>query len=182
MFERFTAAAREVVVAAQEEARALHHDHLGTEHLLLGLLRSPTDTVAAQVLGEQEITANAARRRILQIVGPCEELDAAALASIGIDLDAVRRSVEETFGPGALDRTAKPCRDGHIPLTPRSKKVLELSLREAQHLKHDYLGAEHLLLGLLQEGKGLAVEVLTDLGADLPRMRAAVMTRIQRSA
>jgi ATP-dependent Clp protease ATP-binding subunit ClpA len=139
MFERFTDRARRVVVLSQEEARLLGHDYIGTEHILLGLVREG-DGVAAQVL-----------------------------EALGVDLANVRRKVEEIIG----ERVERP--SGHIPFTPRSKKVLELSLREALQLGHNYIGTEHLLLGLVREGEGVAAQVLVVLGADLSVVRHKVI-------
>jgi ATP-dependent Clp protease ATP-binding subunit ClpA len=139
MFERFTERARRVVVLAQEEARMLNHNYVGTEHLLLGLIHEG------------------------------EGVAAKALESLGISLEAVRQQVEEIIGPG---QEPPP---GHIPFTPRAKKVLELSLREAKELGHDYIGTEHILLGLIREGDGVAAQVLVKLGADLSRVRQQVI-------
>ena len=139
MFERFTDRGRRVVVLAQEEARMLNHNYLGTEHLLLGLLRE-SGGVAAK-----------------------------ALQSLGIGLEAVRHQVVEIIGEG------HQAPSGHIPFTPRVKKVLELSLREAQLLGHDYVSTEHLLLGLLREGDGVAVQVLVRLDANLNLVRQQVI-------
>jgi hypothetical protein len=139
MFERFTDRARRVVVLAQEEARLLDHDYIGTEHILLGLV--------------QEGEGVAAR----------------ALESLGIALEAVRAEVERAIGRG--DHAPS----GHIPFTARAKKVLELSLREALQLGHDYIGTEHVLLGILREGEGVAAETLMKLGADLSRVRQEVV-------
>ena len=139
MFERFTDRARRVVVLAQDEARRLNHDYIGTEHLLLGLVQEG-EGVAAQ-----------------------------ALEALGIGLDAVRHQVEEIVGRG------KDTPGGHIPFTPRAKKVLELSLREALQLGHDYIGTEHILLGLIREGEGVAAQVLVALGADLNLVRQQVV-------
>jgi len=170
MFERFTDEAREVVVRAQDEARRLHHHHIGTEHLLLGLLEqagSPTQAVLVRHGLTRESTVEAIR-----VFTGGDALDAEALGTVGIDLDAVRTSVEATFGPGALD-AAGPGRPpkGHIPFTGRAKKVLELSLREAIALKSGSIGAGHLALGLLREGEGLAVKVIHDRGIDLDTVR-----------
>ena len=137
--ERFTDRARRVVVLAQEEARRLNHNYIGTEHILLGLIHEG------------------------------EGVAARALESLGISLDAVRQQVEEIIGRG---QQAPP---GHIPFTPRAKKVLELSLREALQLGHDYVGTEHILLGLIREGDGVAAQVLVKLGADLNRVRQQVI-------
>ncbi|MEY2634900.1 MAG: hypothetical protein RIS75_840 [Actinomycetota bacterium] len=139
MFERFTDRARRVVVLAQEEARMLNHNYIGTEHILLGLIHEG------------------------------EGVAAKALESLSISLEAVRAQVEETIGQG---QTAP---SGHIPFTPRAKKVLELSLREALQLGHNYIGTEHILLGLIREGEGVAAKVLEKLGADLNRVRQQVI-------
>jgi ATP-dependent Clp protease ATP-binding subunit ClpC len=139
MFERFTDRARRAVVLAQEEARLLNHDYIGTEHLLLGLIHEGKGVAAK------------------------------ALESLGISLEAVRQNVEEMIGRGQY---APP---GHIPFTPRAKKVLELSLRESQQFGHDYIGTEHILLGLIREAEGVAAQVLVKLGADLNRVRQQVI-------
>src|ERR671919_195178 len=139
MFERFTDRARRVVVLAQEEARLLNHNYIGTEHILLGLIHEG------------------------------EGVAAKALESLGISLEAVRQQVEEIIGQG------QQAPSGHIPFTPRAKKVLELSLREALQLGHNYIGTEHILLGLIREGEGVAAQVLVKLGADLNRVRQQVI-------
>jgi ATP-dependent Clp protease ATP-binding subunit ClpA len=139
VFERFTDRARQVVVLAQDEARELNHGYIGTEHLLLGLLRS-SDGIAAR-----------------------------SLESLGISLSAVRQQVTAIVGAGPEQPS------GHIPFTPRAKKVLELALREALKLDHNYIGTEHILLGLLSEGEGVAAQVLTNLGATLPAVRQSVV-------
>ncbi|MCQ9343627.1 ATP-dependent Clp protease ATP-binding subunit [Corynebacterium kozikiae] len=139
MFERFTDRARRVIVLAQEEARGLNHNYIGTEHILLGLIHEG------------------------------EGVAAKALESMGISLDDVRREVEEIIGRGAEPPV------GHIPFTPRAKKVLELSLREGLQMGHKYIGTEFLLLGLIREGEGVAAQVLVKLGADLPRVRQQVI-------
>ncbi|TMK85739.1 MAG: ATP-dependent Clp protease ATP-binding subunit [Actinobacteria bacterium] len=143
MFERFTDRARRVVVLAQEEARMLNHNYIGTEHILLGLIHEG------------------------------EGVAAKALESLGISLEAVRQQVEEIIGQGQAAPT------GHIPFTPRAKKVLELSLREALQLGHNYIGTEHILLGLIREGEGVAAQVLQKLGADLNRVRQQVIQLLQ---
>jgi ATP-dependent Clp protease ATP-binding subunit ClpC len=139
LFERFTDRARRVVVLAQEEARLLNHNYIGTEHILLGLIHEG------------------------------EGVAAKALESLGISLEAVRNQVEEIIGQGGSSPS------GHIPFTPRAKKVLELSLREALQLGHNYIGTEHILLGLIREGEGVAAQVLVKLGADLSRVRQQVI-------
>ncbi len=139
MFERFTDRARRVVVLAQEEARLLNHNYIGTEHILLGLIHEG------------------------------EGVAARALESMGISLESVRSQVVEIIGQGSQAPS------GHIPFTPRAKKVLELSLREALQLGHNYIGTEHILLGLIREGEGVAAQVLQQLGADLPKVRQTVI-------
>jgi ATP-dependent Clp protease ATP-binding subunit ClpA len=188
MFERFTDRARQVAIDAQVSARRLGHGHVGTEHILLGLLQG--DGIGARVLGALGVTAAAVEREVLAEVGrgPLGSGDAEALGAIGIDLEEVRRRVEASFGPGALQwRPGRGCgRDrrlplfgGHIPFTPRAKKVLELSLREALALKHKYIGTEHILLGLVREGEGLAMLVLTRLGAGPDAIRARVLDALR---
>ncbi|MBP2436612.1 ATP-dependent Clp protease ATP-binding subunit [Microbacterium amylolyticum] len=139
MFERFTDRARRVVVLAQEEAKMLNHNYIGTEHILLGLIHEG------------------------------EGVAAKALESLDISLDAVREQVQDIIGQGQQQPT------GHIPFTPRAKKVLELSLREALQLGHNYIGTEHILLGLIREGEGVAAQVLVKLGADLNKVRQQVI-------
>ena len=165
MFERFTPEARAVVVGAQQEARQLHHRSIGTEHLLLGLLVQ--DTRSAAVLTRHGLTHDAVAEAVAASVGG-PELDAGALEAVGIDLEAVRSSVEATFGPGALDEPRRGGREpaGHIPFTPRAKKVLELSLREAIAMKSRRIADGHITLGLLRERDGLAMKVLHDRGVD----------------
>lgn len=176
MFERFTPEARSVVVGAQVEARALRHARIGTEHLLLGMLARP-GTTAARVLARHGITHGAVVEAVRTHVRD-DDLDAEALGSLGIDLDAVRDRVEEAFGPGALDERsedrsagARGVRSGHIPFSPRAKKVLELSLREALAMKSKTITDAHIALGVIREGEGLAMKVLHDRGVDLPALR-----------
>ncbi|XVX20974.1 ATP-dependent Clp protease ATP-binding subunit [Actinomycetota bacterium] len=142
MFERFTDRARRVVVLAQEEARMLNHNYIGTEHILLGLIHEG------------------------------EGVASKALESLGISLESVREQVQEIIGQGQQSPS------GHIPFTPRAKKVLELSLREALQLGHNYIGTEHILLGLIREGEGVAAQVLVKLGADLNSVRQQVIQLI----
>ena len=146
MFEKFTDRARRVIVLAQEEARMLDHNYIGTEHILLGLIHEGHGVAAG------------------------------ALESLGIILEDVRRNVEEMIGRG------QEAPSGHIPFTPRSKKVLELSLRESQQLGHEYIGTEHILLGLIREGEGVAAQVLVKLGADLNRVRQQVLQLLDAHA
>ena len=145
MFERFTDRARRVLVMAQEEARLLNHNFIGTEHILLGLIHEG------------------------------EGVAAKALESLGIGLEAVRAKVEETIGPAGSFTTNSP------PFTPRAKMVLELSLREAMQLGHHYIGTEHILLGLVREGEGVAAQVLVGMGAGLPRVREEVLNLLGTS-
>ena len=140
MFERFTDRARRVVVAAQEEARALGHDYIGTEHLLLGLIHEGGG------------------------------VGAKALESLGLGAEGLRERVVTTVGTGQQHAAA-----GHIPFTPQAKQVLRLSLSEALRFGHNYIGTEHVLLGLIQEKDGVAAQVLADAGADLGRVRAEVV-------
>jgi hypothetical protein len=143
MFERFTDRARRVVVLAQEEARMLNHNYIGTEHILIGLVREDGGVAGG------------------------------GLESLGISVDAVRQRVKEMIGIG------EQAPSGHVPFTPRAKKVLELSLRESLQLGHDYIGTEHIMLGLIREGDGVAAQVLVLLGADLNQLRQQVLQRLQ---
>jgi ATP-dependent Clp protease ATP-binding subunit ClpA len=145
MFERFSGQARNVVVLAQEEARELDHNYIGTEHVLLGLLATP------------------------------DSLASGSLTALGYTHDEVQAEVEAIVGRG------KAAPGGHIPFTPRAKKVLELSLREALQLKHNYIGTEHILLGLLREGEGRAAQILADKHP-LDRIRGEVLARIESPA
>jgi ATP-dependent Clp protease ATP-binding subunit ClpA len=180
MFERFTHEARAVVVSAQLEAAALAHGWIGTEHLLLGLV-SDEATPTARLLARWNIDAGWARAEVERIIGRGEpDLDARALATLGIDLDEVRNRVEQRFGPGALARGR--CRRGgvgpHVPFSPRAKKALELSLREALALGDDHVGAQHVLLGLLREGDGIAAGMLRSRGLE----RGGVLDALARRA
>lgn len=186
MFERFSHGARAVVVLAQGHARRLHHGHLGTEHLLLGLLEQP-GTVSGRLLVQHGLDKASAERAMLRLLGPChgsEQLDAEALEAIGIDLSAIRERVEAAFGPGALDRDPgrrrreRALTGGHLPFTGRAKKVLELSLREATRLGNRYIGDGHILLGILDEGGGLAAKVIADAGIDFVGLRAELEREI----
>lgn len=163
MFERFTKGARAAVVAAQGEGRALGRERIGPEDLLLGVAVTPGR--AADVLASHGSGADALRaaRR--------PPIDPGALASIGIDLDEIRRRAEASFGPGALER-GRAGRRGHVPFTPEAKKALELALREALHLGDKEIGAEHVLLGLLREGG--ASRLLKAAGADPAAVREAL--------
>jgi len=184
MFERFTNEARDTVTQAQANARELGHRRIGTEHLLLGLLQQHHG-LARRLLathGVDHATATAAVVRLTGPGSPDDGLDAAALESIGIDLDVVRQKVEDAFGPGALDGPADtPRRGGHIPFSPRAKKTLELSLREALRLKHRSIGDGHLLLGILREGEGLAGKIIADAGIDAADLRTEVERALGRA-
>jgi ATP-dependent Clp protease ATP-binding subunit ClpA len=178
MFERFTTEARQVVAGAQLEARRLNHGWIGTEHLLLALLTQ--DTASSAVLFRYELTHDA----VLDAIRGCrggDVLDADALTTLGIDLDAVRERVEATFGPGALDgggrREQSP--RGHIPFSRRAKKVLELSLREAIAMKSKSITDGHIALGILREGEGLAMKVLADRGIDVTELRRDLTAALQ---
>jgi ATP-dependent Clp protease ATP-binding subunit ClpA len=179
MFERFTDDARAAVVAAQEEARALRHGWIGTEHLLLGVLVSGGD--GAQLLAGFGVDAAGVRDDILRIIGPGDEgIDPDALATLGIDLDAVRERVERAFGPGALSnrgRCGRGAVHGQIPFTARAKKVLELTLREAIGLDAAEIRGEHLVLGFLREGDGVAAQILTARGVTHDAVRAKLQRR-----
>ena len=175
MFERFTNDARAAVVAAQEEAAALRHGWIGTEHVLLGLLVTGGD--GARLLTGFGVDASGVRDDIVRLIGRGEDdIDPAALATLGIDLDAVRERVERAFGPGALSRS-RGCGEGHLPFTPRSKKVLELSLRESLALGAGEIRGEHLVLALLHEGDGVAAQILTARGVTLDAARSKVQGR-----
>jgi ATP-dependent Clp protease ATP-binding subunit ClpA len=180
MFERFTKDAREAVVLAQEEAAALHHGWIGTEHVLLGVLRAGGD--GARLLAGFGVDAAGVRDDVVRIVGRGEDdIDRDALATLGIDFDAVRERVERAFGPGALSRGGR-CRRGgaigpHVPFSPGAKKALELTLREAISLGQRDLRAEHLVLGLLREGDGVAARVLTGRGVTHAAARERIAAR-----
>lgn len=170
MFERFTHEARETVVQARVEARRLHSDRIGTEHLLLALLAQETPTTAVLArhgLDRESVTAAVA-------AGSDDDLDADALGTLGIDLDAVRERVEAAFGPGALDRRRGGPADGYLPFAPRAKKVLELSLRETLAMKQKSISDGHIALGLIREGQGLAMKVVADRGIDGERLAAEI--------
>lgn len=174
MFERFTAEARQVVVRSQDEARALRHPWIGTEHLLLGMLTGPGD--GGELLGARAVTAEWVRQQLRPPAGE-DKLDAAALRMLGIDLDEVRRAAEEQFGPGALSLDAKPIPRGHIPFTKRSKKVLELAVREAQALHSEQINSVHLLLGMLREHDGLGARLIERACPDVAALNADARER-----
>jgi ATP-dependent Clp protease ATP-binding subunit ClpA len=199
MFQRFTPAAREVVVRGQHEARRLGHPWLGTEHLLLGVLAEP-GAPGVGVLTDLGVTLDTGRAALRQVVGSgglCES-DAEALRTLGIDLDEVRRRVEASFGPGALDDVPRrPLRrrrswrrgrcepatvSGHLPFMPRAKRALERAAREAATRGDGHIGVEHLLLGLLDPRSNMAVELLRHLGANPDVVRARVLADLGKAA
>jgi ATP-dependent Clp protease ATP-binding subunit ClpA len=200
MFERFTSSARSVVVDAQTECRRLRHQRIGTEHLLLALLRHGDGAAAAlrDVGVTPDLVEAAIDRHLRNAPGSLGEDDAAALRSIGIDINEVRARVEENFGPVPLtppteerrrwfglrrSRTARgEGTGGHIPFSPRSKQVLELSLRETLRLKHKEIAAEHILLGLLRENRGLAAKILAEAEVDVADLRRRVEAALRTAA
>ncbi|MFC7544961.1 Clp protease N-terminal domain-containing protein [Plantactinospora sp. GCM10030261] len=182
------------------EARRLRHRRIGTEHLLLALLRHGDG--AAVALRDAGVTSEAVEaaidRYVREAPGTLNEEDAAALRTIGVDLTEIRARLEETFGPNPLSpppeeprrrfglrrrRTARNERaGGHLPFSPRSKKVLELSLREAIRLKHKHIGTEHILLGLLRENGGLGARILADADVEFTALRGWLETNVQAPA
>jgi len=200
MFERFTHSARYAVTGAVAQAQDLHQSPVGTEHLLLALLADPGSPVSVALRGtpvdEQYVRAEIIRRVGTGSAPDTEDADAEdaeALKAIGIDLEAVRRAIEENFGPGALrlprgtmPQRRRPFRrfyaSGHTPFSPRAKKVLELALREALRLNHNYIAREHLMLGILRENNGLAVQILADAGVDFDQVRADLARSLAEKA
>jgi ATP-dependent Clp protease ATP-binding subunit ClpA len=204
MFERFTYAAREVVVQSQFEAREMGHSPIGTQHLLLALVADENGSVA-RVLREQGVDEVSVREAIISRLGgraattdplpDADDEDAAALKAIGIDIEQVRRAVEENFGPDALRlprREEEPRRGlfgrlrgssgGHIPFSPRSKKVLELSLREAIRLHHNFIAPEHIMLGVMREGEGMGALILAEARVDQATLRAELKRSLDEAA
>lgn len=207
MFERFSKQARDTVVRAQEEARGLRHGRVGTEHLLLAVLRLPEEPGAATLV-RLGVTPESCRAAVAGVVvretDPLGPEDAEALKAFGIDLEEIRRRTEETFGPGALDGPAPqedkprrmsplarrrtdpsgrpPSETGHIPFAPRAKKALELSLREAVALKDRHIGVEHVLLGLLRSDDRLTRAVFLRLGIDPEPVRELVLSDRREAA
>jgi ATP-dependent Clp protease ATP-binding subunit ClpA len=172
MFERFTPEARATVVGAQEEARRLASSRMGTEHLLLALLGQDTPTAA--VLGRHGLTRDDLAAAVSRSSSG-DSLDADALTSLGIDLDAVRSSVEAAFGPGALEEPALPAsRRGHVRLTPRARKVLQLALREALAMQSRAISDGHIALGLIRDGDGRAMRLLAARGVDAAGLREEI--------
>jgi ATP-dependent Clp protease ATP-binding subunit ClpA len=206
MLERFTHASRDAVVRAQVEARELQHPRIGTEHLLLALLNDAHGPVAT-MLSDDGVDHDTVRANLTRRVGQgtviaaepladTDQADADALRAIGIDIAAVRRAIEENFGPDALRlpppeaprrrgllrrKTTRPPR-GHIPFSPRAKKTLELSLREAVRLKHNFIAPEHILLGIVRDGGGLGARILVDAGVNLNDLRTKAVNALKDPA
>ncbi len=194
MFERFTEMARQVVVRAQEESRDLRHLHIGTEHLLLGLLRQ-REAAGARALELMGVDLVAVRLDVAELAGHgamgLGQRDAEALEAIGIDLHEVRRRAEDAFGPGALEfgygrvdrhrcsRRPGSRASGHLRFTPRAKRSLVLALREAKALRHTYIGTEHVLLGIVR-ADGIGSEILARRGASSSDVRRAVAVELAR--
>jgi ATP-dependent Clp protease ATP-binding subunit ClpA len=192
MFERFSTPAREVVVRARQEAQSLRHPRIGTEHLLLALLDERAGA-AYTVLREAGMDRERVLRDITRLVGTPSKIlsadDAAALKTIGIDLDAVLARIEESFGSGALDVPRPPTRRGLFGrrqedpsgFSPKAKKDIGLALREAIRLGSNYIGPEHLLLGILR-GDGLAAQILTEAGLSIDVLRRATVNSLDKAA
>jgi ATP-dependent Clp protease ATP-binding subunit ClpA len=209
MFERFTHAARAAVVGAQAEASDLQQSPVGTQHVLLAMVADDSGPIASLLRGygiDEVYVRDEIIRRVGTAASDTDPLpdadaeDAAALKAIGIDLDAVRRAIEENFGPGSLrlPRDTEPMRRGllgrfsgggrrfssvgHRPFSPRSKKVLELSLREALSLKHNFIAPEHIMLGIVRDGQGMAAQILAGAGVDFARLRADLIRSLNENA
>ncbi|MBD0674073.1 Clp protease N-terminal domain-containing protein [Streptomyces sp. CBMA156] len=190
MFERFTDAARQVVVTARQEARELRHERIGTEHLLLAILGLPQEPAAAVLIGAG-LDREAALRVVRSRLGDGDR--AQALASIGVDLEAVREAVESVFGEGALDAPPEEpkrrgwfrsggAKSGAVPFTAGARKALELSLRESLRLKSGEIAVGHLLLGVLREGEELGARMVVEHGLDPEAVRRAVGAELGRRA
>jgi ATP-dependent Clp protease ATP-binding subunit ClpA len=181
VFERFTADGRSAVEDAVAEARRLGHRRVGTEHLLLALLG--TDTVAGRALAGSGVDRAQAEHDLQSLRAP-DRPDAGSLEVLGIDLDEVKRRVDDAFGPGALERTTAWLRSGsgRPRFIPESKKALELALREALALGHRAVGSEHILLGMLRDRHTVALELLGRQGVAVPAIRTAVLEQLRRTA
>lgn len=179
MFERFTVLAKRAISLAQDEAIALGHDFIGTEHLLLGLTRTTTDGIASEILAAHGVTATRARAKTVALLteagvrtdGGQPAID--ALGSLGIDVAEIKRRADESFGPGRF-RFPRP------PFTPRLKRTMALTLREALGLGHEQIGPAHLVLGLLDDAESVAMRVLIGLEVDTAELRTAVLDRMTR--
>jgi ATP-dependent Clp protease ATP-binding subunit ClpA len=178
MFERFTPAARSAVIRARDETRLLAHPMVDCAHVLLGILWE-ADSTGARALRSLGVESNALREGVRRTHGGTfTNAEAEALRTVGIDLDEVRRRIEDTFGPGALERAFDPRGargGGHIPFTSGAKKALELALREALQLGHRYIGTEHIVLGLIRDDRSSALRLLQGRGLDRQQVRAAVL-------
>jgi ATP-dependent Clp protease ATP-binding subunit ClpC len=180
VFEKFTNLAKRSITLSQEEAITLGHDFIGTEHILLGLVRV-REGLAGEILGEQGVTADQVRAETLRLLeaagvsanGGREATE--ALAAIGIDVEEIRRRADDTFGPGRF-RFPRPA------FTMRAKRVLELTLQQSTELGHEEIRTEHLLLGLLAEGEGVGVEALGAVGVDSAALRTTVLERVGTTA
>src|SRR5271166_1250466 len=184
MFERFTDRARRVVILAQEEARMLNHNYIGTEHILLGLIYEG-EGIAAKSLESLGISLAGVRSQVVEIIGRGKQVRLDPIASEVEDSSAEEReAVPDPIAIEVEDSSAeeREAASGHIPFTPRAKKVLELALREALQLGHNYIGTEHILLGLIREGEGVAAQVLVKLGAELTRVRQQVIELLAAEA
>jgi ATP-dependent Clp protease ATP-binding subunit ClpA len=193
VFERFSPSARETVVAARSAARRLRHQYVGTEHLLLGLVDAGSEegadgastNIAASVLSASGLDGVYIRSQIIRLVGDgangLGDEEASALHSIGIDLAAVRSRLEESFGEGVLDQSGPEPTGSRTPFTARAKKALALSVREARQLGSGTLEPEHILLGLVREGAGVAAMILTTK-APLATFRARVLAELGTAA
>jgi len=184
VFERFTEHARAVAIHAQEEARRLRHSRIGSEHVLLGLLREPA-AAGARALDGLGVDLDGARADVERLAEPdpagFAQEDVEALQSVGIDLEEVRRSVEDAFGEGALERSRdRWVAKGHIPFTSDAKKVLELALREALRLGDRHIGTEHVLLGLVRDEHSTAARILRERRITPETVRDATMREIGR--
>ena len=183
MFERFRQDARRAVMRAREEAAAAGQGEIGCEHLLLGLLAEPGPAAAAMAAEGLELSAVRSQLPRAERAEP-DALDAEALASVGIDLDQVRRAAEATFGPGALDRARRPRarRSGRMRFTAEAKKALELTLRAAAELRQRELTGGHLLIGIIDQGNNGALDLLSAFAVSPAALRADVITRLAEAA
>ncbi len=175
MFERFTTDARAAVEIAQDEARGLRHPYLGTEHLVIGMLT--TECLGGQLLRSRGMSAPAARRQLQEWEAGAGRLDPEALATIGIDLDAVLRAAETQFGTGALSAGARRMPRGHLPFTKRAKKVLELAVREAGAIDAGEINSGHLLLGVITEAEGDGARLVRAAGIDVDELGSEARAR-----
>jgi ATP-dependent Clp protease ATP-binding subunit ClpA len=188
MFDRLRTTARQVLVRAKREAEDLRHPHIGTEHLLLALLDEEAG-IAYAVLHEAGLDHRQVRAEAQRLAGTARPLlgpeDAAALRTIGIDLDTVLAKIEESFGSGTLQAAEPSSRRGLLPVmrfSPHARKVWELAIREAVRLGHNYLGPEHLLLGILRDGTCVGARIITGAGLTLDQLRAATLTALGEAA